>query len=74
MTDSQKWFIVVGIVVISVLLYLLAPVLTPFIVAATLAYMGDPLVDVLEKKVPRAFAVSIVFALIFMTLLILLLV
>ena len=74
MTDSQKWFIVVAAVVIGVLLYLLAPVLTPFIIAATLAYMGDPLVDVLEKKVPRALAVSIVFALIIMTLLILLLV
>jgi predicted PurR-regulated permease PerM len=74
MTDSQKWFIVAGSVVVGVLLYLLAPVLTPFIVAATLAYMGDPLTDVLERHMPRAAAVSIVFALIITVLLLLLLV
>ncbi len=31
------------------LLYLLAPMLTPFLVAATLAYLFDPLVDWLER-------------------------
>jgi predicted PurR-regulated permease PerM len=46
----------------GVLLYLLAPVLTPFLIAALLAYIGDPLVDRLEtKKLSRTLAVIIVF-------------
>lgn len=62
MTDSNKWFWLSIIVVSGVLIYLLAPVLTPFLIAATLAYMGDPLVDRLETyKIPRTLAVSIVF-------------
>lgn len=48
------------------LLYLLAPILTPFVAAALLAYIGDPLVDRLEKiKLPRTPAVLLVFVLTF---------
>ena len=44
------------------LLYLLAPVLTPFIAAGLLAYMGDPLADQLQKlKMSRTLAVVVVF-------------
>lgn len=44
------------------LFYLLAPVLTPFIAAALLAYMGDPLADRLQRfKLPRTLAVVVVF-------------
>lgn len=44
------------------LLYWLAPVLTPFMAAAVLAYIGDPLVDRLEaRRVPRTLGVVIVF-------------
>lgn len=49
------------------LIYLLAPVITPFAISAVLAYLGDPFVDRLEKfsvwrlKVNRTVAVSIVF-------------
>ena len=44
------------------LFYLLAPVLTPFIAAGLLAYMGDPLADRLQKlKLPRTLAVVVVF-------------
>ena len=51
------------------LIYLLAPVITPFAISAVLAYFGDPLVDRLEKasiwrwKLGRTIAVSIVFIL-----------
>jgi predicted PurR-regulated permease PerM len=51
------------------LIYLLAPVITPFAISAVLAYFGDPLVDRLEKasiwkwKIGRTLAVSIVFVL-----------
>jgi len=44
------------------LLYLLAPVLTPFIAAGLLAYMGDPLADQLQRlKLSRTLAVVVVF-------------
>ena len=44
------------------LLYLLAPVLTPFIAAGLLAYMGDPLADQLQRlKMSRTLAVVVVF-------------
>ncbi|MGV6807209.1 MAG: AI-2E family transporter [bacterium] len=42
--------------------YLLSPVLTPFLIAAFLAYLGDPLVNRLQsRKVSRTLAVAIVF-------------
>jgi len=62
MTDSTKWMLIIGLVIFAVLVYMLAPILTPFVVAAVLAYIGDPLVDWLElKKLPRTAAVSVVF-------------
>lgn len=67
--DSQKWLILIVVLSLSLLLYLLAPVLTPFIMAAFLAYLGDPLVDRLETyKLSRTLAVSIVFSIIFLIL------
>jgi predicted PurR-regulated permease PerM len=50
-------------------LYLLAPILTPFVASGLLAYLGDPLVDRLERlKLPRTLAVLVVFVLIFVLL------
>ncbi len=61
MTDINKG-ILLGIIILSGgLIYLLAPILMPFISAAILAYIADPLVDRLEKHMPRTLAVSIVF-------------
>jgi predicted PurR-regulated permease PerM len=66
MTDSQRWLTLAGLLVAGGVLYLLAPVLTPFAVAALLAYMGDPLVDKLEqKRLSRTGAVVAVFLIIF---------
>jgi predicted PurR-regulated permease PerM len=49
--------------------YLLAPVLTPFVAAALLAYMGDPLADRMQKlKMPRSLAVAAVFLITFLIL------
>jgi predicted PurR-regulated permease PerM len=62
MTDSQKWllFLIIGLAVW--LIYLLAPVLTPFAVSMTLAYLGDPLTDRLERyRLSRTLAVTVVF-------------
>jgi predicted PurR-regulated permease PerM len=45
------------------LLWLLAPILTPFVIAAMLGWLGDPLVDRLERAGrSRNTAVSLVFA------------
>jgi len=62
------------------LVYLLAPVITPFAISAVLAYFGDPLVDRLQKvsvwrwKVGRTLAVIIVFVLMLSLLTIVLLI
>lgn len=48
------------------MLWLLAPVLTPFVAAALLAYIGDPLADRLQRlRLPRTVAVVSVFILTF---------
>ncbi|HEV7490822.1 MAG TPA: AI-2E family transporter [Rhodanobacteraceae bacterium] len=54
-----QWLILIG--VIGFVLWLLAPVLMPFVIAALFAYLGDPLVDRLERRMPRTLAVSLVF-------------
>ena len=71
-SDSQKWLVLVLAVSCVGLLYLLAPVLTPFLVAALLAYLFDPVVTQLQtRKLPRGVAVTLVLAL--LTLLLVLL-
>ena len=62
LSDSQKWLILAALVLTGWLVYLLAPVLTPFLVGMLLAYLGDPLVDRLERhKLSRTLSVLIVF-------------
>lgn len=63
---NRRLFGLIALVVIGWLLYRLAPVLTPFIAAALLAYIADPLADRLQRlKLPRAVAVVTVFLLTF---------
>jgi predicted PurR-regulated permease PerM len=68
-SDSRSWLTLALLAGGGWLIYLLAPVITPFAISAVLAYLGDPLVDRLEKvslwrwKVGRVVAVSIVFIL-----------
>lgn len=63
MTDSKSWQLLALVVLIGGLLWLLAPVLTPFAIAALLAWLGDPLVDRLERRrLSRGAAVTLVFA------------
>jgi len=68
LSDSQKWMLLLGILLLLFALYILAPILTPFFAAALLAYLGDPLADKLEKKIPRSLAVTIVFVVLFSAL------
>jgi predicted PurR-regulated permease PerM len=59
---NQRWQMAGIFVGLGLLLWLLGPVLTPFAFAALLAYLGDPLVDRLQKRgASRSLSVSIVF-------------
>jgi predicted PurR-regulated permease PerM len=67
--DSRQWFFLALAASFFWLIYLLAPVITPFVISAALAYLGDPLVDRFERAsigkwhIGRTVAVSIVFVL-----------
>lgn len=69
MTDSHRLWMLGSILVAGWLVYLLSPILTPFVVSALLAYLGDPLVDRLETRgVKRTPAVVVVFLVLFLLL------
>ncbi len=72
-TDLRlNWIIAIALT--GWLFYLLAPVLTPFVAAALLAYLGDPLADRLQRlKLPRTVAVIAVFLITFLVLALLIL-
>lgn len=62
MTTVQKTLAVLTIGLSLGLIYFLKPILTPFLAGIIIAYLGDPLVDRLEKfRVNRTLAVLIVF-------------
>jgi len=64
LTESRKWMALALLLLAGWVLYLLAPILSPFVTGAVLAYLGDPLVDRLEaKKVPRTVGVTLIFVL-----------
>lgn len=69
MSDCRKCVLLIGIATAGGLLYLLAPVLIPFLVAALLAYLGNPLVERLcTWRLPRLLATVVVFLLIYLLL------
>ena len=60
MNVRVNWILLVAF--IGWLIWLLSPVLTPFVVSGLLAYLADPLVDRLDKlNLPRTISVVIVF-------------
>lgn len=62
MTDLRTLGIIFGLALSGVLIYLLAPVLTPFLIAALLAYMFNPVVTRLQAwHVPRTLSVLLLF-------------
>ncbi|RVU84508.1 AI-2E family transporter [Leucothrix sargassi] len=70
MTANTRWFWLAIFSLTGIMLYLLAPILLPFIVGALFAYLGDPLVDRLETyKISRTNSVAIVFVVVFAILL-----
>jgi predicted PurR-regulated permease PerM len=74
LTESRQWYYLAIVLVTAYLLYLVAPVLSPFLVALTLAYMGDPVADKLETRMPRGLSVTVVFLCLFVIVGLLLLV
>ena len=63
MTDSQKWLVLALVTFGGWLIYLLSPVLMPFVFSAILAYLGDPLTDRLEqRRLSRTQSVLVVFS------------
>ncbi|QEY64523.1 AI-2E family transporter [Metapseudomonas lalkuanensis] len=75
MTDSRRWLWLGGFLFLGWLIYQLHPVLSPFLVGMLLAYLGDPLVDRLERLgLSRTWGVVLVFGLFGLILLALLLV
>ena len=62
MTQSQAWLLIVVGLILAGLLYLLQPVLTPFLVGIGIAYLADPFADRLEARGwPRSMATLMVF-------------
>jgi len=61
-TESQRWFFLIITLALMALVYLLAPILSPFLIGALLAYLCDPAADRLEAVgCSRTVAVVIVF-------------
>lgn len=64
MTDLRVMWLLMSAALAGALLYFLAPVLTPFLIAALLAYIFNPLVTRLEAwRIPRALSVLLLFLL-----------
>lgn len=74
-TDNSRWLWLAALFLLGWLVYQLSPILSPFLVGILLAYLGDPLVDWLERrKLSRTWGVILVFALFILLCLLLLLV
>jgi len=74
-TQSNRWPWLVALLLCGWLLYQLTPILSPFLVGILLAYLGDPLVDRLERwKLSRTWGVVAVFTLFSLLLVLLILV
>jgi predicted PurR-regulated permease PerM len=71
---TQRWLWLGAAALVAYLIYLLSPILAPFLVAATLAYIFNPLVARMSKKLPRTLAVCVALLLIAAVILVLLLV
>lgn len=65
--NDLHYLFLLGVVIAGgLLLYLLSPILAPFLLAAILAYICDPIVTRLQrKKIPRALGTSIVILCLF---------
>ena len=64
-SDIRRWQWLAVILIAGFIVWSLAPILTPFVISALLGWLGDPLVDRLERSGrARSTSVVIVFVLI----------
>ncbi len=56
-----RWQWLILLALLGAIVYLLSPVLMPFVIAALFAYLADPMVDRLERWMGRGLAVGLVF-------------
>jgi predicted PurR-regulated permease PerM len=69
MSRARGWWWLTITLVVAALIWLLSPVLMPFVAAALLAYLGNPLVERLAAlRLPRTIAVIVVFIAMFLLL------
>lgn len=66
--DMHRWQWLGLVLLLAALVWLLGPILTPFVIAALLGWLGDPLVDRLERS-GRSRGISVVIVFVFMTML-----
>lgn len=67
MTVQNKPLVFFSVLLLIALVYALSTVLTPLLISAILAYLGDPLVNKLTRmRVPRLLSVIIIFFIIFL--------
>lgn len=70
----DHWHWVLGAFILLAMLWLLGPILMPFVVGAILAYVGDPIVDWLgRRRFSRTWGVVLVFATITLSIVLLIL-
>ncbi len=63
MSLPKSWPWILAALLICLFLYAVMPILSPFLIAFLLAYLGDPVVDFLTKKgLSRTLSVVVVFA------------
>ena len=73
--NSRWYFLAAAALVVAFLFYVLGPILAPFMFAAILAYICDPLVDRLQRRrLPRTLATVIVLLLLISLFVLLLLI
>ncbi len=73
---ARRWLLFFGLLVLAVVLvHQLRPILSPFVLGALIAYLGDPLTDRLQRVgLSRAVAAALVFLVIGLLALLLVLV
>ncbi len=66
MVDSKRWMIFLGLLLLGIFIYSISAVLTPFLIAATLAYLTNSWVLLLNRcHINRTLAVVLVFIFLF---------
>ncbi|MEX1080704.1 MAG: AI-2E family transporter [Halofilum sp. (in: g-proteobacteria)] len=68
MTSSERWTVLAAVAGTGILIYLLQPILLPFLAGALLAYLGNPLVERLQGWLGRSLAAITVFTLLLLAL------